>query len=290
MVSGIVHLPDFTQNPRSKEAVPMKDQELRFAGSVPGQYDRLMVPLFFRPFAEELARRAREFRPGRILETASGTGVVSEALHQALPDAEIVATDLNQPMLDVAAERIRSDRVHFVQADAQELPFEDGSFDLVVCQFGAMFFPDKVRGHSEARRVLSRSGRYLLAIWDRIERNALTDVAQKVLIDCFPDDPPLFMREGPFGYADTSRIEQDLHDAGFESVEIETVELPSRSASAHQAATALCYGTPMGVEVDDREPGSLERIFDSVEKALQPFEGPDGVDAPMAAHIVTATK
>jgi ubiquinone/menaquinone biosynthesis C-methylase UbiE len=268
----------------------MKDQELRFAGSVPGQYDRLMVPLFFRPFAEELARRARGFRPDRILETASGTGAVTEALHEALPDAEIVATDLNQPMLDVASHRIRSDRVRFIQADAQQLPFENGGFDLVVCQFGAMLFPDKVRGHSEGRRVLRDGGRYLLAIWDRIERNALTDVAQKVLIDCFPDDPPLFMREGPFGYADTSRIEKDLHDAGFDTVEIETVELPSRSASARDAAQALCCGTPMGIEVDDREPGSLERIFHAVEKALQPFEGPDGVDAPMAAHIVTATK
>ena len=266
----------------------MKEQELRFAGSVPGQYDRLMVPLIFRPYAEELARRASAFGARRILETAAGTGAVTAALHEALPDAEIVATDLNQPMLDVAAERVRSDRVRFAQADARDLPFEDGSFDLVVCQFGAMFFPDKVRGHSEARRVLEDGGRYLLAIWDRIERNALTDIAQKVLIDCFPDDPPLFMREGPFGYSDTSRIEQDLHAAGFDSVEIETVELRSRSPSAHEAATALCYGTPMGVEVDDREPGSLDRIFQAVVKALKPFEGAEGIDAPMSAHIVTA--
>ena len=268
----------------------MKDQELRFAGSVPGQYDRLMVPLFFRPYALEIARRASGFAPRHVLETAAGTGAVTEALHAALPDAEIVASDLNQPMLDVAAERIRSDRVRFVQADAQELPFDDGAFDLVLCQFGAMFFPDKVRGHSEARRVLGDGGHYLLAIWDRIERNALTDVAQKVLIGCFPDDAPLFMREGPFGYADTSRIEQDLHDAEFETVEIETVELMSQTASAHEAAVALCYGTPMGVEVDEREPGSLDRVFEAVEKALHRFEGPDGIAVPMAAHIVTATR
>ena len=266
------------------------EQELRFTGNVPGQYDRLMVPLFFRPFAEEMARRARQFRPGRILETAAGTGAVTQALHEALPEAEIVATDLNQPMLDVAAERIRSDRVRFVQADAQELPFEDGAFDVVACQFGAMFFPDKVRGHSEARRVLRDGGRYLLAIWDRIERNRLSNVAQRTLIDLFPDDPPLFMREGPFGYADPLRIEQDLHDAGFGTVDIETIELQSRTGSAAEAATALCYGTPMGVEVDEREPGSLDRVFVEVKKALEPFDGPDGLAEPMAAHIVTATR
>jgi len=268
----------------------MKDQELRFTGSVPEKYDRFMVPLIFRPYAEELARRAREFRPRRVLETAAGTGVVTQALQEALPDAEIVATDLNQPMLDVAAGRVGRDRVRFVEADAQALPFEDESFDLIVCQFGSMFFPDKVRGHAEARRVLGDGGHYLLAIWDRIERNELSDASQKVLIELFPDDPPLFMREGPFGYSDPLRIEEDLHDAGFETVDIESVEMRSRSPSAHDAATALCYGTPMGVELGEREPGSLDRAFGAVEQALRKFEGLDGVDAAMAAHIVTATK
>ena len=268
----------------------MKDQELRFTGSVPTRYDELMVPLVFRPFAEDLARRARALAPRRILETAAGTGAVTIALSEALPDAEIVATDLNQPMLDVAAERVRSGNVRFLQADALDLPFDDGSFDLVVCQFGAMFFPDKVRGHSEARRVLGEGGHYLLAIWDRIERSPLSEAAQQVLIDLFPDDPPLFMREGPFGYSDPLRIESDLHEAGFGSVDIETVELRSRSASATDAAAALCYGTPMGVEVEDRAPGTLDRAFERVEAAFRTFEGPEGVDAPMAAHIVTATR
>jgi SAM-dependent methyltransferase len=268
----------------------LKDPELRFTGSVPEKYDRLMVPLIFRPFAEELALRASALEPRLVLETAAGTGVVTEALNEALPGAKITATDLNPPMLEVAAQRVRSDRVRFVQADAQDLPFESGSFDLVICQFGAMFFPDKVRGHSEARRVLRDNGHYLLAIWDRIERNELSNAAQQALIDCFPEDPPLFMREGPFGYHDPLRIEADLHDAGFETVDVETVELRSRSPSAHDAATAIFYGTPMGVEVEEKSAGSGERVFAAVERALRPFDGPNGVDAPIAAHIVTASK
>lgn len=268
----------------------MKEPELRFTGSVPEKYETLMVPLIFRPYAEEIARRARAFQPQRVLETAAGTGAVTRALHEALPDAEIIATDLNQPMLDVNAARIGSGGVQFIKADAQELPFGDATFDLVLCQFGSMFFPDKVRGHSEARRVLKDGGHYLLAIWDKIDRNPLTAVTQQVLIDAFPDDPPLFMREGPFGYSDPRRIESDLHDAGLDTVAIETVEMRSRSPSAHDAATALCYGTPMGTELDDREPGSLERVFPLVEQALGQFEGPDGIDAPMSAHIITATR
>jgi ubiquinone/menaquinone biosynthesis C-methylase UbiE len=268
----------------------MKDQELRFSGSVPASYDRLMVPLIFRPYAEELARRASEFRPQRILETAAGTGAVTEALHEALPDSEIVATDLNQPMLDVAAGRIGSNNLRFVAADAQELPFEDGSFDLVVCQFGAMFFPDRIRAHSEARRVLRGGGHYLLAIWDRIETCPLSDIAQQTLIELFPDDPPLFMREGPYSYADAAMIESDLRAAGFADIRIDTVEKRSRSASAHDGAAALCYGTPMGVELQDREPGSLERAMETIERKFRRFEQDGALDAPMSAHIVTAAR
>lgn len=268
----------------------MKDQELRFTGSVPASYDQLMVPLFFRPYAEELAGRARALAPRRILETAAGTGVVTQSLHEALPNTEIVATDLNPPMLEVAAKRLAAPKVRFEAADAQELPFDDGSFDLVVCQFGSMFFPDKVRGHGEARRVLRDGGSYLLAIWDRIERNPMTAVAQQALIDLFPDDPPLFMREGPFGYHDKTRIEDDLREAGFAQVRIDTVELRSRAPSSDEAARALCYGTPMGVEVEDRAPGTLDRAFEMVRSGLRAFDGPNGCDAPMSAHIVTATQ
>jgi ubiquinone/menaquinone biosynthesis C-methylase UbiE len=262
-----------------------------FAGSIPEIYERLLVPLIFEPYAADLADRVAKSSSRTILETAAGTGVVTRAMAANLPrNARIVATDLNQPMLDVAQEELKSDRVRFQQADAQQLPFEDGSFDLVVCQFGAMFFPDKVNGHAEAYRALRSGGHYLLAIWDAIGRNALSDVTQRALIDLFPEDPPTFLCDGPFGYSDPARIESDLHDAGFQTVEIETVELSSRSASAYDAASALCYGTPMSVELEDREPGSLDRAFEEVERSLRRFEGANGIDAPMSAHIVTATK
>jgi SAM-dependent methyltransferase len=193
-------------------------------------------------------------------------------------------------MLEVARQRVASGNVRFVVANAQELPFTDASFDLLACQFGAMFFPNRVSAHAEAHRVLHDGGIYLLAIWDRIERNPLSASAQQVLIEMFPDDPPLFMREGPFSYSDPSKIVGDLRAAGFGTVELETMELRSRSPSARDAAAALCLGTPMGVEVSERAPGSLDRIFAAVERSLRKFEGLNGIDAPMSAHIVTATK
>ena len=166
----------------------MATQNPVFSGSIPAIYDRFMVPLIFAPYAEEVARRAKSIMPGHVLETAAGTGVVTEALHRALPDAEIIATDLNEPMIEQAARRVRSDAVSFEVADAQELRFADESFDLVVCQFGVMFFPDKVRGNAEARRVLRDGGRYLLVIWDKVERNLATMAAGRAVAELIPGE------------------------------------------------------------------------------------------------------
>src|SRR6478672_959396 len=161
----------------------MASVDVRFSGSVPANYERYMVPLLFRPYAEELARRAMVLRPRRILETAAGTGVVTAALAAALPDAEIVATDLNQAMLDVAKTRVDAANVSFRQADALDLPFGDGEFDLVVCQFGVMFYPDKVRGNAEARRVLRDGGHYVAVIWDRLDRNPASQIAHDAVAE-----------------------------------------------------------------------------------------------------------
>jgi ubiquinone/menaquinone biosynthesis C-methylase UbiE len=268
----------------------MASVDVRFSGSVPANYEQYMVPLLFRPYAQQLAERAARFRPGSVLETAAGTGVVTRALVDALPDAKIVATDLNQAMLDVAATRVSSPSVEFREADALELPFDDGSFDMVVCQFGIMFYPDKVRGNAEAHRVLRGGGRYLLAIWDRIERNGLSNLAHETLLRQFPDNPPMFMKRGPFSYHDPSWIERDLRAAGFGSVDIETVELNSRSPSAADAARGLTYGSPMGVELEEYGAGAIDRVFAEFSRAALKFEGPDGFEAPMSAHIVTAAK
>jgi len=264
--------------------------DVRFTGSVPANYERYMVPLLFRPYAEELAARARALQPRRILETAAGTGVVTGALVEALPDAQIVATDLNQAMLDVAATRVTSSNVSFRQADALDLPFDDGEFDLVLCQFGVMFFPDKVQAGAEARRVLRDSGTYLTAIWDRIEENVLTDIAQNAMESRFPDNPPLFMRRGPFSYHDAEAIERDLRAAGFERVSIDTIVKTSCSPSAEDAARGLCYGSPMCVELEDYGPGAVDSVFEEVARAGRAFEGPNGFSAPMSAHIATAAK
>jgi len=261
-----------------------------FAGSIPAIYDQYMVPLIFAPYARLVAERAAELRPHHILETAAGTGVVTEELHRVLPDAEIIATDLNVPMLEQAARRLNASNVSFQPADAQSLPFNDASFDLVVCQFGVMFYPDKVRANAEARRVLRDGGRYMLVIWDRVEHNLATMAAGRAVGDLFPGDAVRFYERVPFRYHDVAEIERDLLAAGFTDIEYETVELSSRAASARDAAIALVQGTPVRSDIEQIDPSMLGRATDVAEAALRHYEGLDGFEAPMSARLVTAIK
>ena len=216
--------------------------------------------------------------------------MVTEALCAAIHDAAIIATDLNAPMLEQAAQRISSPHVRFLEADAQNLPFPDASFDLVVCQFGIMFFPDRVRGNAEARRVLRGEGRYMLVIWNNVERNLATRTAGRAVADLFPGEELRFYERVPFRYHDVGQIEHDLLAAGFNDIEIETIELRSRAPSAHEAAIALVQGTPMRADIEQIDPTRLGAATDAAEAALRQFEGPNGFDAPMSAHLVTAIK
>jgi SAM-dependent methyltransferase len=264
----------------------MRSTDSIFSGSIAALYDRFLVPMLFRPYADDLARRVAAVEPASILETAAGTGIVTEAIVRAVPDAKLVATDLNQAMLDVAAARIASPHVGFRQADALALPFPDASFDVVACQFGVMFFPDRVLAYREARRVLRPGGRFLFNVWDRIEANPATDLAARAVASLFPDDPPDFFARVPFGYHDKTRVEADLRAAGFSHIAAETVMMHSRIGSARAAAAGLCQGTPLRSEIEAR--GSLDEATDAAAAALAPLTGPDGLDAPMSAHVFSA--
>jgi len=179
----------------------MLEADKVFSGSIPENYDRGMVPLIFEPYAADLARRVASFSPSAVLETAAGTGVVTRALAPKLSaGASYVVTDLNQPMLDYAASRQPPDTsIQWRQADALALPFENAAFDLVCCQFGAMFFPDRIAGYCEAKRVLKPGGHFLLSVWDRIEDNVFADDVTNALAELFPNDPPRFMARTPHG-------------------------------------------------------------------------------------------
>jgi ubiquinone/menaquinone biosynthesis C-methylase UbiE len=263
----------------------------QFTGSIPEIYDRFLVPLIFEPYAHDLADRVAKADPKAVLEIASGTGVVARAMAALLPaDVRLTVTDLNQPMLDHAKTRLSDARIEWRQADALALPFEDASFDAAVCQFGAMFFPDKVQGYGEARRVLKPGRRFFFNVWDRISENEFADVVMQALAEVFPDDPPRFMARTPHGYHDVERIRRELNAAGFSDISIEAVDHRSKAASPRDPAIAYCQGTPWRNEIEARDASRLEEATQRAAEALAQRFGSGAVDGRIRAFVITATR
>jgi ubiquinone/menaquinone biosynthesis C-methylase UbiE len=262
-----------------------------FAGSIPEIYDRFLVPLIFESYARDLAGRVANVKPQDVLETAAGTGVLTRAIASKLPaQARIVATDLNQPMLDHAsASEPTGGRVTWRQADALALPFEDQSFDAVACQFGVMFFPDKVLGYRQARRVLKPGGRFFFNVWDQISENDFADVVTDALATVFPQDPPRFMARTPHGYHGVAKLREELAMAGFASVSIETRGDISKAPSPRDPAIAYCQGTPLRNEIEARGPPGLEAATQACAEALALRFGNGPVAGRIRAHVITAT-
>ena len=268
----------------------MAESDKVFAGSIPETYDTYLVPLIFESYAADLADRVAALKPRSVLETAAGSGVVTRALAPALTaDARYIVTDLNQPMLDRAAKRQPPDaRIEWKQADALTLPFRAQSFDAVCCQFGAMFFPDRVRGYAEARRVLRPGGQFLFNVWDQIEHNEFAHVVTEAAAVVFPDDPPRFLARTPHGYHDIALIRGELEQAGFSQIQITTITETSRAPSPRHPAIAYCQGTPLRNEIEARNAAMLELVTDRATEAIAKRYGDGPVSAKIQGHVIAA--
>ena len=270
----------------------MAEQDKVFAGSIPKFYDKYLVPLIFEPYAKDLAQRIGAMNVSRVLEIAAGTGVVTRAM-AGLPGGKfsIVATDLNQAMLDEAAAIGTARPVRWQQADAMALPFPDGEFDAVVCQFGAMFFPDKARAFAEARRVLKPGGVFLFNVWDRISENEFADVVTTAVGNLFPDDPPRFLARTPHGHHDLEAIKRDLVAGGFtKTPRIATVAARSRAPSPYEPSLAYCQGTPLRNEIEARDKSRLAEATEAGAAAVARKFGSGPVDGKIQAHVIAVEK
>lgn len=268
----------------------MSDTDRVFAGSIPELYDTLLVPMIFEGYARDLAVRASREKPDCILETAAGSGVVTRALARTLgPETRITATDLNPAMLERARSRQPDDRrIEWLPADALALPFDDDRFDAGLCQFGAMFFPDRIRGYAEMRRVLRPIGVFLFNVWNGIAANGIADSVTRALWALWPDDPPLFMARTPHGHGDPEPIRAELTEAGFTEIGVEAVSRVSPAPNARTAATAYCQGTPLRVEIEARDPQGLERATSHAAEAVARDWGEGPIEAPIRAFVIEA--
>ncbi|MEV5333544.1 class I SAM-dependent methyltransferase [Streptomyces werraensis] len=251
---------------------------------MPAAYDQYLVPVVFRPFAEDLATRAAALGPRRVLELAAGTGVLTASLLAAASSPEVTATDLNDAMVAFGSARVRG--AVWRQADAQRLPFPGGSFDLVACQFGVMFFPHRIEAFTEVRRVLTPGGRFLFNTWGPLGTHAFEVALQAGLERAFPVDPPRFFRTVPHSYADPAAVAADLAAAGFTVENEQELTLQGRAASTADLATGYLTGTPLRTAVEKHGDGPAVRA--TVIEEMTARLGPGPVTAPMTAYVFCA--
>jgi SAM-dependent methyltransferase len=265
----------------------MTTPNAQFQGSIPELYDRHLVPFLFAPFAQDLARRLSVGPDGRVLELACGTGALTRVLRATIPEtAQIVATDLNPGMLDVARKNLGAADVHWRTADAAELPFKEGAFDAVVCQFGLMFLPDRAKGFREAKRVLAPGGVLLANVWLPMADNPAARIVHDVAAALAPSDPPRFLYT-PYGSLDAEAMRGFARAAGFENVGIERVDVEGAAESARSVADGFAKGTPLSLELTAR---GID--LDAAAAAMLPplaKHGGNPFRSPLAAYVLTAT-
>jgi SAM-dependent methyltransferase len=261
-----------------------REQDRQWVGSMPEAYDRWLAPSVFRPFAQDLARRAARFAPRRVLEIAAGTGVLTNELLTALPAADVTATDLNAAMVGFGSRQAPG--AEWRQADALDLPFGDGRFDLVACQFGVMFFPDKPAAFAEVRRVLAPGGALLFTTWGDVGKHGFAAALVAGIERAYPGDPPTFVATVPHGYFNLDQVVADLAAGGMGDLSTKVVTLDGHAASAADVAAGFCAGTPLRMEMVAR--GDLAEGTKAIAAEMTARLGDGPVAAPMTAYVVEA--
>jgi ubiquinone/menaquinone biosynthesis C-methylase UbiE len=262
-----------------------------FAGSVPANYDQYLGPVLFEPYAIDLVSRINKASYKNVLELACGTGRVTKHLVSSLPaQGSLIATDLNKDMLNVAKNIIPGTHVKWMVVDAQELPFDENTFDHIICQFGVMFFPDKKKGFDEAYRVLQTNGRFLFNVWDSLEMNPRSAIIKQIMQEIMGDEAPDFLSKGPYSYYDKDIIEASLESAGFKNIKLEVVQKTAYYAFAEDLIKGFVDGSPLSAYLVQQSPSLQQKIKDRLKQVIVAEFGETRIISPMQAIVCSASK
>lgn len=263
---------------------------ISFTGSVPLQYDRILGPFLFEPYALDLTERLKGKQYKNILELACGTGRLTNHLTPLIsPEGQLIASDLNMEMLEVAKNAVLHPKVQWQVIDAQEIPFAANDFDLVVCQFGVMFFPDKLQAFSEVYRVLKGEGKFLFNVWDAMAHNPTAALVEEVLKEELKDKAPLFMSSVPYGYYEENEIRDVLKRAGFQQIQVDKVEKKSRFDNAEKLVKGFLEGTPLSSYLNEYDAMFREALFQKITHRFHKYFG-NKHEAPLKGYVYEVSK
>lgn len=263
---------------------------IQFSGNIPGNYDAHLGPLFFEPFAAKLSERVAALAPNDVLELACGTGRLTKHMaRRTAPGTRIVATDINPAMLAFGKAAVDHPAVSWHTVDAVHLPYPDATFDVVVAQFGVMFYSDRLEAYREALRVLRPGGRLLFTCWNSLENNPAAAITQAVVKKFFPVDPPAFYSV-PFAYHESMLIKEEVLTAGFPRVQMELLGLEGTARTAADAAIGLLEGSPIHTAIVQRGAELLPAMRNELEQRLAERFGMQHLRVPLSAWAVEARK
>lgn len=261
-----------------------------FVGSVPASYEKYLGPFLFEVYAKDIANRLPKGL-NSVLETACGTGRVTRHLLNVVGDSgKIVATDFNGDMIAIAREKVIDKRIDWQVADAQDLPFDDNTFDAVVCQFGVMFFPDKIKAFAESYRVLKPGGHFVFNSWDSLQYNPVPAMVDKALKEEFTEEAPDFLEEGPFSFFDHNEINKLLQVAGFQNIEIEVVSRESGYDSTDAILNGFLDGTPLSPFLQEKGEHRKASVREKIREQLNSSYGERSDKVKLQAIVCDAVK
>lgn len=263
---------------------------IKFNGLIPKHYQDLLTPFLFDGFSQDLVDRIDFSNIHKVLELASGTGSVTRRLLTKMPaETHLLATDLEASMLEVAKQQLEAANLSWDVVDMTSIPYGDEQFDLIICQFGLMLVPEKLKALSEMHRVLKKGGRLIFSVWGDIQDNPVWSISGKV-IESFLGSNPMLQNPGPFSLTNKYDTLDLLEKAGFENSKATSVTQSGTIESAAMAASGFVQGLPVFMAISKRDPSLIAKIEQALEPQLSAALGNHPLASPLRAWVFETTK
>jgi SAM-dependent methyltransferase len=242
----------------NEQALTPATTPISWSGTFPQNYED-NLKFIFGPYADDLANRV-DLPSGNILELACGTGQVTQRLAAKLNrDVNIWATDLSPDMMAVAQQKVNAQNISWAQVDMCAIPYSEAYFDVVVCQFGLMFAPDKLKALQEIYRVLNKGGRLIFNTWGLLANNKVFQIFNETLVNLMNFDLA-GAEQGPFSLQDEQAVRRLLSSAGFSDVRLASVSKTGESPTAAQAAKGFFQGSQLAASLKEKNPALGDQI------------------------------